>query len=596
MPQIKLLSEKTINQIAAGEVIERPVSVVKELVENAIDAGATRIYVEMQNSGKNLISVSDNGCGISAEQLPLAIERHATSKLNEEDINNIQFFGFRGEALPSIGAIAKMRILSRTGDANSAWQIQVEGGIKQPITPASRDFGTTIEIRDLFCYTPTRLKFLKSDISEKIAAIDLINRFALANPGILINLKFNGKLLVDAKPVTELKQKVEEILGQEFIKNSLEFTYNKNGVQIYGFAGAPTFNHSTSNNLYVFVNSRNIKDKLIATAIRVAYINLIPQNRYPSIVLFIAVNPYEVDVNVHPTKSEVRFRDANLVKNLISDTIRSALRKTLFTASPTPNFTNLQNYSKAPSNSNYRNIAESQSSYTASAFSANLLALNSRLDTNECTALPEVQPTISQPQFIEETNYPLGMAKFQIFNTYIVAESREGIIIVDQHAAHERLVLEKIKTQLQDGKIRTQVLLIPQLVELTLELVEKLLELQEEIKALGFVLERNGNSQVIIREIPVIFADLPAQDLIKDLAEMLFEYSSKEIFKNKQEEILGNFACQNSVRAGRKLNIHEMNALLREIETTPFAGQCNHGRPTYFTISLNELAKKFERI
>lgn len=598
MPHIKLLSEKTINQIAAGEVIERPVSVVKELVENAIDAKATRIHILMENSGKNLISVSDNGCGISQEQLALAIERHATSKLNEDDINNIQFFGFRGEALPSIGAVAKMKITSRIKDSETAWQIQVDGGTKHAIIPASRDFGTTMEVRDLFCYTPTRLKFLKSDVAEKIAAVDLINRFALANPQVLFSLDFNGKTIIDAKPTPTLKQKVEEVLGEEFIKNAFEFNYEKNDIKIYGFAGSPTFNHSTSNNLYVFVNSRNIKDKLVATAIRVAYTNLIPQNRYPSIVLFIEINPYEVDVNVHPTKSEVRFRDANVVKNLISDTIRLALRKTLISTPPSlepnnqiinDNFKPAPGFSQ-PFTNTFRSI------YSNAAIASNLIAINRPIEENQFHTPQKETAPIEQTQLDLEKEHPLGLAQFQIYNTYIVAKSSQGIVIVDQHAAHERLVLEEIKNQLKKGKIKTQVLLIPSVIDLTVELTEKLSEFKDEIKSLGFAIDRNGNNQVAIREIPDVFCNCPLNILIKDLAELLFEFDSKEILTSKQEEILGEFACKNSVRAGRQLTIQEMNSLLRQIETTPFAGQCNHGRPTYYIVSHDELAKKFERV
>jgi DNA mismatch repair protein MutL len=629
MPQIKLLSEKTINQIAAGEVIERPMSVVKELVENSLDAGSTKLIIELENGGKNLISVSDNGCGIEKTQLTLAIERHATSKLDENDINNIKFLGFRGEALPSIAAVSKMRITSRTQDSNSAWQMTIEGGIKENITPAARDYGTTIEVRDLFCFTPARIKFLKSDVSEKIAVVELVNKFSLANPHVAIKLIYNDKILIDTKSTDFLRNKATEILGDDFIKQSLEFEANSQGIKLYGFAGVPTLNHNISNNLYTFVNSRSIKDKLVITAIHVAYTNLIPHGRYPAVLLFLEIDPYEIDVNVHPTKSEVRFKDPNFIKKFIADTIRTALRKTLVNKDVAEQKIDTGVYNAYTDNNNMpgaQHYKPKISSYS-SEHEQHKTKLTEFSDVNSdyiaygnCNPVVEIPKPLSSPkeihehhiiqkflnkepyknedrqaELISEKEYPLGTAKFQISNTYIVAENKEGFIVIDQHAAHERIVLEKIKQQLSEGKIKTQFLLIPHIIDLTVSLVEKLMEFQNEVKNLGFTIEKNGKTQVALREIPEAFLNISSQELIKDLAEMLFNYNTKEILLSKKEEILGNFACKTSIKAGRKLNLEEMNSLLRAIETTAFSGQCNHGRPTYIKFSVNDLEKLFER-
>ena len=611
MVQIKLLSDKTINQIAAGEVIERPVSVVKELVENAIDAGSTSIIIEMENGGKNLISVSDNGSGIVKEQLLLAIQRHATSKLDESDIHNITSFGFRGEALPSIAAVSKTSIISRTPDSENAWQLNVEGGNVHKVKPSARDLGTTVEVRDLFCYTPTRLKFLKSDTSEKIAAIDLVNRFALANPNVALKLIFNNKTIITTLNSDQKNERIQEIMGDEFIKNSIEFRSEKDGIKIFGFAGLPTFNSSNSNDLYSFVNSRNVKDKLIINALRVAYINLIPNGRYPSVVLFIEIEPYAVDVNVHPTKSEIRFRDSNAVKNFISETIRTALRKTISSSvanvshDPSKNY-KTNEFSSKPyatqnqiSNSGFHSPLKK---FISPETHTKIYALNApqnfastpNVDLAEYEHKFEEDPK-AQNEFKETLRHPMGYAVSQIANTYIIAQNENGIVIVDQHALHERLTLEKIKSQFENGNVKTQLLLVPEVIELTVSKIEILVEHQTKLKKLGINITRNGNNQIVVREIPDVFNGSNIKELITDFSEMLEFDDSDQIINAKQEEILGEFACKNSIRAGRKLNLIEMNALLRELENTPLAGQCNHGRPTFVELPLSKLNKMFER-
>ncbi len=610
MPQIKLLSDKTINQIAAGEVIERPASVVKELVENSIDAGADNIVIEIENFGKNLILVNDNGTGISKEGLSIAIQRHATSKLDESDINNINYFGFRGEALPSIASVSKTTIISRIKNEENAWQLTVEGGIVQHIIPAASDFGTTVEARDLFCFTPTRLKFLKSNTSEKIAIIDLINRFALANPKITFKLLFDKKVLISTVSTLNYETRIKEILGQDFLENSISFEKVNNGVRIYGYAGSPTFNSTNSNEIFTFVNLRNIKDKLIINAIRASYVNLIPNGRYPKIIMFMEISPYEIDVNVHPTKAEIRFRDSTFIKDFITTTIRSILRKTVM-ASKTEvafsntsaiehnrqniNFSNSKPYMLSNNTERFNTLENQQErSLTTYRSNSNLLNIYEKPSTNPKQS-EYFTPKNSQMDLQESSINPLGEAICQVADTYIIAKNGTGIVIVDQHALHERLTLEKIKLQLAEGNIKTQILLVPEIVELDTLLVEKIMEHKEQLNILGFNISKNGGNQVLVREIPEIFTNISIQTLIKDLAEMLEFDESHQILNNKAEEILGEFACKNSIKAGRRLNLVEMNSLLRQLENTPLAGQCNHGRPTYIELSLNALNKMFER-
>jgi DNA mismatch repair protein MutL len=589
MAEIKLLSERTINQIAAGEVVDRPISVIKELVENSLDAKATKIVVEIEEGGHNLISISDNGYGIEKDQIALAVERHATSKLDEKDINNIVHFGFRGEALPSIASVSKLKIISRVQGSNDAWELNINGGEKSSLKPASRDFGTTVEVRDIFSFTPARLKFLKSQKSEVSAALDLIHRFALVNDDVSFKLIANGKVVYDiaADDQSSSETKLSEIVGEDFIKNSVHFSKESESIKVYGFAGLPTLNASSGMYQYYFVNRRSIKDKILLTAVKIAYQNLIPHGRYPKIVLFLELDPYRVDVNVHPTKAEVRFRDSNEVRDLIVDAIRSALKAKLYAASSTVSSNYVVNQAKSYSYEAPKRIAHDI--HNPNMFS------NPMPVENRFVAEP-VKQTFHAPantnQMFDEP--PLGHAKCQIGNTYIISETKEGLMIVDQHAAHERLVLEKMKEQLSAGNIRSQQLLIPEIIELSHSLVSKISEYTQDLERFGFVIEV-GDRIIKIKQIPVIFGKLEIKEFIQDVAEYLLEHEGVDIIQEKKDFILGNIACHSSIRAGRKMNIEEMNALLREIERTPFSGQCNHGRPTHTKLSINDLEKIFER-
>ncbi|MFI4984199.1 MAG: DNA mismatch repair endonuclease MutL [Rickettsiales bacterium] len=586
MKVIKLLSDKTINQIAAGEVVDRPISVIKELVENSIDAGATEIIVRVERGGRNLISIADNGSGITKDELPIALKRHATSKLDEADINNITHFGFRGEALPSIASIAKMKIITKHKNATDAWQIEVIGGETSSVIPVARAQGTTIEVRDIFCFTPARLKFLKSEKSENSAAIDLMQKFALANPEVVFKLYLDEKLVLDINPknFANLRERAAKILGKEFIENALEFSGEITNIKIHGLAGVPTYNKQTAAAIHTFVNGRPIRDKIIHVALKTAYQNLIPSGRFPAVLLFIEINPYYVDVNVHPTKAEVRFRDAEEVRNFVSTTIRNVIRNNFTqTASTVASFTNdiLQR--------------KSEPIYRA----ANDLQRPITFITSDAVAVSEpmravfTAPQIQFEQVIE--SHPLGLAKCQIGLNYIIAEAEDGLILVDQHAAHERITLELMKAELLNGKVRSQILLIPEIVELSISALQKFFEHIVEIEKFGFVFEKHGHDSVLVRQVPEILQKENLKKFIEDLADYISENDNVNLVAERSDEILSNIACHGSIRSGRKMTIEEMNHLLRQIEKTAFSAQCNHGRPTFTKLTVKDLEKIFER-
>jgi DNA mismatch repair protein MutL len=584
MNKINILSDRTINRIAAGEVIDRPVSVVKELVENAIDAKARQIIVKFERGGHNLISVSDDGCGINSAELALAVKRHATSKLQEEDINNITFYGFRGEALPSIGSVAKMRIISRTSAEENAFSLTVNGGEIGPITPAPRHIGTTVEVSDIFSYTPVRLKFLRSESSEKTAAIELIQRFALANPQIEFKFISDDKEVLNYKACEKVEDRLKEVLGKDFYEQSLPLNIAADDCSIFGYVGRPTYNFANSARQYTFVNQRIVKDKVLLHAIKAAYQNLIPDGRYPVLVLFLNLNPYEVDVNVHPSKVEVRFRDEQKIRSLIIGSLRETLRQPLSVQT--------QNVAPAITWPSYQRREKSVESFHEN-ITRNFITPTQPIYNQVITKDEVIYNQPIQPAIIAE--HPLGEAKCQVANLYIIAENKEGIVIVDQHAAHERITLENLKKQLADGKIKTQVLLVPEVVDLDQVRVDKLLCHQQALKNLGLNIERNGLTQIIISEVPVDFNHLSLKNLISDLADYIYEHNHTDIMQDKIDEILGNFACHYSIRSGRQLSLQEMNNLLRDIENTPNAGQCNHGRPTYIKFSKAKISQLFER-
>ena len=610
---IRVLPSTLVNQIAAGEVIERPSSVVKELVENAIDAGASSIEVTLVDGGKSLIVVADNGKGMGPDELPLAVERHATSKLPDDDLFNIKFLGFRGEALPSIASVARMSIVSRTKDAENAWKIEINGGEKSTVMPAAHPKGTRIEVRDLFYATPARLKFLKASPSETTQCVDMLNRIAMANPHISFYLTADNKKKISLNACQgELFDarltRLAEVMGREFGENSLLINAERENVRISGFVSLPTLNKANSLSQYLFVNDRPVRDKLLLGAIKGAYQDVLASNRYPMCALFFDVDPAFVDVNVHPAKAEVRFYDNALVRGLLVSSIRNALSQGAERAANTldvetfvqdcipsfgemvlPDTAVLQEHSQQPVRSFYQSIMPIP--HTAPRRQVELPALE------RAYSVKVEEPLTLDNVADDESIGHLGLAKAQFHDTYIIAQSEDSIIIVDQHAAHERIVMEKLKRSLTEGRqAATQILLIPEVVDLSLSDKVRLLEAADSLKTLGLVVEEFGSTAVIVREIPALLGDKAnVQELIHNLAEEMAEWGKEYSLTEKLHLICATIACHGSVRAGRRLNVEEMNHLLREMEHTERSGQCNHGRPTYVELKLAQISKLFER-
>lgn len=631
--QIKLLSPTTINRIAAGEVIERPASVVKELVENSIDAGATRIEIIMQNGGRNLISVSDNGSGMRRADLELCIERHATSKLADDAMFDINFLGFRGEALPSIGSVSRMTITTKHASEDSAWSLSVNGGEQLATIPASLHQGTKIEVRDLFFATPTRLKFLKTERTEILYAQDIVSRLAMAHPNVEFILKNGDKVIIKTHSQqgdfldTSIKR-LEEILGTDFAINSVVVDVAREGARLRGYAGLPTFNKGNATSQYLFVNGRPVKDKLLLGAVRAAYQDFLARDRYPVVALYLELEGQEVDVNVHPTKSEVRFIDSGMVRGLFVGGLKNALSGAGHRASTTVANEALAAFSSDSTVSNIHSFKRPDFSTIKNTFDAYIppAAKNDEYiqylsEKPSAYKLPgHIAPQFpgrGQEQLFNESiksvrnysvdntqieeviypnDYPLGLARCQLHETYIVSQTSDGIIIVDQHAAHERLVYEKMKKSLAKNGIKTQRLLIPEVVELDGQSVEKLVLRQTELAELGLVLEQFGENGVIIRETPALLGEVDVEGLVKKLAEDLEQFDESLSLKERLEKVCGTMACHGSVRAGRQMNLQEMNMILRGMEETPYSGQCNHGRPTYVELKLVDIEKLFGRL
>ena len=610
---IRRLDEGTINRIAAGEVVERPASAVKELVENAIDAGAKRIDVTLENGGKSLIRVEDDGCGMSPADLTLSLERHATSKLPDGDAGDnlfrINSLGFRGEALPSIGAVSRMTITTRTADASEASTLTVAGGVTGDMRPAAGTGGTRIEVRDLFYATPARLKFLKSERAEMMAVSDTLKRLAMAHAHIAFSLTNDGRRNFSVPAETgeagQLKR-LSAIMGREFGENAVPVHAERNTLQLNGFAGLPTFNHATAQKQYLVVNGRPVRDKLLNGAVRGAYQDFLAGNRHPALALFIDIDPTELDVNVHPAKTEVRFRDSALVRGMIVGALRAALAEAGHRAATTVADQTLSSF--RPGVSPGRGYAQTLTAGTAWAQAAaagqgdfavapadyGSLAEDA-IDwlSTAGTALDNQAPT-------PEANLPLGLARAQLHETYILAQTHDGFVIVDQHAAHERLVYERMKRQIAENGIKRQILLVPEIVEMEADAAERLMSRAGELAELGFVIERFGPEQeaqaaIMVREVPTLMYKGNVTGLLKDMAEEIDALGQGLAVKEHLEELSGTLACHTAVRAGRRLSIEEMNALLRDMEATPHAGQCNHGRPTYVELKLADIERLFGR-
>jgi DNA mismatch repair protein MutL len=593
--KIRRLSEGTVNRIAAGEVVERPASAVKELVENALDAGAHRIEVATANGGADLILVEDDGDGMEAADLALAVERHATSKLPEDNLSHIVTMGFRGEALPSIGAVARLSIASRTA-AGEAHEIRVEGGAVSGPSPtgfrARGQHGTRVEVRELFYATPARLKFLKSARSEDLATLDVIKRLAMARPDVAFTLTMDGRRALDLPAETDLigpqLKRLSKIMGKEFADNAIAVTVSREGVGIAGFAGLPTYNRGNAQMQFLFVNGRPVRDKLLVGAVRGAYADFLARDRHPALALFLDCDPVFVDVNVHPAKTEVRFRDAGLVRGLIVSSLKHALADAGHRASTTVAGAALAALRpQQPYQQDYTQYGSSRPSLNdpGRSFYAPLL------DSTDAApaAHVEAQTTAAPP------DSPLGVARAQLHETYVVAQTADGIVIVDQHAAHERLVYERMKKALADGGIARQPLLIPEIVELDPAEVTRIASRAGELAELGLVVEPFGPDAVMVREMPAMLGAADIKGLIRDLADDIAETGNAHSLKERLEEVAGTLACHTSVRAGRRLSGEEMNALLREMEATPHSGQCNHGRPTYVELKLSDIERLFGR-
>ncbi len=598
MSRIRRLSNETVNRIAAGEVIERPANAVKELVENAIDAGARDIKVTLISGGKTLIQIEDDGCGMTPEELGLAIERHATSKLPEGDggdnMFQIKTLGFRGEALPSIGAVAKLNITSRAQDADTAHKIFVHGGVAGDTTPASGGRGTRVEVQDLFYATPARLKFLKSDRAEQQAVADGLKRLAMAHPEIAFRLTCDGRQQFHY-PAEHGAQatldRLGSIMGHDFEENALAVEAVRDGIRLWGFCAVPTYNLATAQKQYLVVNGRPVRDKLLTGAVRGAYQDFLASNRHPALALFLDVPEQDLDVNVHPAKSEVRFRDPGLVRSMIVGGLRAAIGGAGHRASTTVASEALGRFNSFA----MPTAARGSVSFDRRLFETGLQEGGAGAQW-QSSARVETDFT---PQ--EETvDFPLGAARAQIHETYIIAQTADGLVVVDQHAAHERLVYERMKSQMQASGVKRQLLLIPEIVELESMHATAVLERADELAELGLVVEAFGTEQagrisVMIREVPALLGVADATGLLRDLAEEIETLGQGHALKEKLEDVCSRMACHGSVRAGRRLSAAEMNALLREMEATPHSGQCNHGRPTYIKLARADIEKLFGR-
>jgi DNA mismatch repair protein MutL len=593
---IRLLPPVLVNRIAAGEVVERPAAAVKELVENAIDAGATRIEIALRDGGQALIAVADDGCGMSADDLSLAVERHCTSKLPDDNLLRISGLGFRGEALPSIGAVSRMRIVSRPPVAENAWEITVEAGQKSAPMPAAAVPGTRVEVRDLFFATPARLNFLKTPRTERELAVDMVRRLAMAYPAIGFAVTGDDeRSLLRLPPVADRPARLSALLGRDFAQNSLAIDAERGGFRLAGLAGLPTLNRGLPRDQYLVVNGRPVRDKLLAGAVRGAYQDVLARDRHPIVALFLDGPAEEIDVNVHPAKAEVRFRDAGLVRGLIVGALRHALAAAGHRASTTVADAALGAFRPAvgaavhgaspprfafPPLSPSLALAEAGEPFLAPA-----------ARSSSASALPTEASAVPPPA----AEAPLGAARAQLHGTYILAETTTGIVLVDQHAAHERLVHERIKQALAAHGVARQTLLLPEIVELDEGSAARVAARAPELAEFGLVIEPFGPGAVVVREIPALLPGLDVAALVHDLADELAEWGAALSLKEQVERVCGTLACHTSVRAGRRLNAAEMDALLRQMEATPNSGQCNHGRPTYIALDLADIERLFGR-
>jgi DNA mismatch repair protein MutL len=597
---VRQLSESIVNRIAAGEVVERPASVVKELVENALDAGARRIDVLTDGGGRRLIRVTDDGEGMTRGDLTLAVERHATSKLKGDDLLAIDTLGFRGEALPSIGAVAKLTITTRHKSEPHAWLLEVDAGKKSEVKPAALSQGTSVEVRDLFYATPARLKFLKTDRSEAEAVREVVRRLAMSRPDVAFTLAGEERAPVTWGAATDELSRLGDLLGAEFRANAIAIDAEREGVRVTGFAGLPTLSRANTLGQYLFVNGRPVRDKLLVGAVRGAYADYLPRDRHPLLALFVTLQAREVDVNVHPAKTEVRFRDGGLVRGLIVGALKQALSRDAQRAATTGGSATIAAFRPvAPTarrgSYDWRRSPARPPDYV-SARSATALgfaeAAQAAFDVGEPSADARVDSFEPAAELIER---PLGAARAQVHETYIVAQTRDGLVIVDQHAAHERIVYERMKAAIGKTGVAQQILLIPEIVEIDEADAARLVARAEDLARFGLLIESFGPGAIAVRETPSMLGEVDVQGLLRDLAEHMAEWDDELPLERRLLHVSATMACHGSVRAGRRLKPEEMNALLREMEDTPNSGQCNHGRPTYVELKLTDIERLFGR-
>ncbi|MBY6159229.1 DNA mismatch repair endonuclease MutL [Mameliella alba] len=604
-PQIRQLDEAAINRIAAGEVVERPASAVKELVENAIDAGARRVRVDVADGGKTLIRVTDDGCGMAPEDLPLALSRHATSKIDGTDLLNIHSFGFRGEALPSLGAVGRLTVQSRAS-GESAAEISVSGGTLSPVKPCALNSGTVVTLRDLFFATPARLKFLRSDRAETMAISDTIKRLAMAEPSVGFTLRdvSNGQERVTFRVDPEtgdlfeaLRGRLSRVMGAEFVENALPIDAEREEVRLTGYAALPTYSRGSAVAQFLFVNGRPVRDKMLIGALRGAYQDFLSRERHPAVALFVDCDPHRVDVNVHPAKSEVRFREPGVVRGLIVSGLRHALAGAGHRASTTVAGATLGAFRpEQPTQPRVYQMDRPSLGARQASYAAQAPSFDEMPDTwsGRVVETPPVAPEVpsEEPPL---TARPLGAARGQVHENYIFAQTEDGVVIVDQHAAHERLVYEKLKRQMADKGVPAQGLLIPEVVDLSPDDAARLLARADDLERMGLRIEPFGNGAIAVRETPAILGEVNAEALIRDILDELADLGDSGLLQARIEAILSRMACHGSIRSGRVMRAEEMNALLREMEATPHSGQCNHGRPTYVELKLADIERLFGR-
>lgn len=630
-PVIRQLDDTSANRIAAGEVVERPASAVKELVENALDAGAGRIEIAYADGGKTLIRITDDGCGMTAEDLPLALSRHATSKIDGSDLLNIHTFGFRGEALPSLGAVGRLSITSRV-DGGEAHEILVSGGNISPVRPAALNRGTVVELRDLFYATPARLKFLRTDRAEATAITDVIKRLAMAEPYVSFSLRdLSGDkpreiFRADAEQgelFGALAGRLSRILGREFADNAIPIDAEREGIRLTGFAALPTYSRGAAVEQFFFVNGRPVRDKLLIGALRAAYMDFLSRDRHPAAVLFLTCDPERVDVNVHPAKAEVRFRESGIARGLVVSGLRHALAQAGHRASstvadatlgamrpetPAGRIYQMDRPSMGAIRSAYQfqsplaershpvmEFGEAPQSYSGQVFSGQSYSSAANQYAPQSYAIPPSARADDTAPLRAGDNHPLGAARAQVHENYIIAQTAHGIVIVDQHAAHERLVYERLKRQMAENGVAAQALLIPEIVELSAQDAATLLEFSEDLARFGLTIEPFGGGAVAVRETPAILGEINASAMLRDILDELADLGDSQRLQARVEAVLSRMACHGSIRSGRQMRPEEMNALLREMEATPHSGQCNHGRPTYVELKLSDIERLFGR-